>query len=950
MRERPQANRSKKSLRKLPAPVVVAAVLLAPLIMMAVLRAAPQWDVDLAAFWIHFQVVSFTSLVALVLGILITSLTRSVEHVRTLFVTLAFTAIAGVFLIHGVATPGVLFSAPNPHAAHTAPLPATPTPEPEDEYSEPGASDATSARSATIGLDPNMAVTWSSPISLFAGALLFTLAIMPWSGAAQQWILNRRLWLWWLGALLYGVYVVVAFVAPEPLMQLSRLSPSSLYSLAGFTVLLYVGAALYFGNRYRHDGRPYEAAFAIAAVLLGEAVIAMATMPIWHLSWWMYHGLMLLAFIIAIGAVVLEYERVRHFELTRYFAAISVVATALLALVAGDLATRLFGPLVVPDQINQVRWGTSGIFIGMAALLFLILLQVVRRGDQLIAERTLALQKQQAALERGRLAEALVPIGLAMGASLDLDRVLNIICEESLRLFDVDAAFLWLREGEELVGRAGRGHKREEFVGLRQPLSDGNLLAARVVHERQPLLVNRAQSEQRLSRALVQRFDVRAILGVPFLTGAEAVGALMLIDTQSDERFAPLDLEVATIFGQQAAMALTHARLYATIKRQLFELTTLLSISTALRQATSPEGVMETLFNQMVETLGIVGGAVHVVELARDEVSVPVAVGIMSSMRGWRYPFSGSLSAHVLETREPDLSLDLSADPRFPPAVRALSAQGQRGLTMPMHAGGVSVGTLSMTFPPSHTPTDDELRLIRTIAQIGGIAIHRVSLHEKTEQQAQALATALSDLRVSYQATLTALSAALDARDRETEGHSQRVTAYALVLAEALGVSDQAMRESIEWGALLHDVGKIGVPDAILLKPGRLTDAEWEIMRRHPAIGHHILSDISFLQRALAVVLCHHERWDGSGYPRGLSGEAIPLPARIFAIADTLDAITTTRPYRIARSFAEARGEIIRQRGTQFDPTIVDVFTTIPQSVWERVAQGITSATTTIEA
>jgi HD-GYP domain-containing protein (c-di-GMP phosphodiesterase class II) len=163
-----------------------------------------------------------------------------------------------------------------------------------------------------------------------------------------------------------------------------------------------------------------------------------------------------------------------------------------------------------------------------------------------------------------------------------------------------------------------------------------------------------------------------------------------------------------------------------------------------------------------------------------------------------------------------------------------------------------------------------------------------------------------------------------------------------LALADALGIMDATQRESLEMGALLHDVGKIGVPDAILLKPGKLTDEEWQLMRQHPAIGYRILRDIPFLQRALAVVQYHHERWDGAGYPHRLKGDAIPLPARIFAVADTLDAITTNRPYRAAAPFAVARQEIVRLRGVQFDPRVVDAFATIRDETWQALAQQIT--------
>jgi len=186
------------------------------------------------------------------------------------------------------------------------------------------------------------------------------------------------------------------------------------------------------------------------------------------------------------------------------------------------------------------------------------------------------------------------------------------------------------------------------------------------------------------------------------------------------------------------------------------------------------------------------------------------------------------------------------------------------------------------------------------------------------------------EVQRSYRATLEALLAALDTRDTETEGHSERVAAYTMLIAHQLDLPEEELPH-IERGALLHDIGKIGVPDHILYKPGPLTPDEWEIMKQHPVIGYRMCMKVEMLRPAAPIVLHHHERWDGKGYPHGLSGEEIPLGARIFAIADTLDAMTSDRPYRKALSFAQAREEIERCAGTQFDPELVRVFLSLPE-------------------
>jgi len=200
--------------------------------------------------------------------------------------------------------------------------------------------------------------------------------------------------------------------------------------------------------------------------------------------------------------------------------------------------------------------------------------------------------------------------------------------------------------------------------------------------------------------------------------------------------------------------------------------------------------------------------------------------------------------------------------------------------------------------------------------------------------------TRSQELRSSYTATVRALSNAVEARDAYTGKHAERVTAYGIEIARAVGVSIADTRE-LEFGFLLHDIGKLGIPDAILYKPGALTDNERALMTQHPLIGAQIVDDIEFLAPAARVVRSHHERWDGSGYPDGLAGEEIPLAARVFSVADVLDALTTDRPYRHALPLSKAREMIVAGSGTQFDPRVVEAFKSIPDRRLERIAAEI---------
>lgn len=715
-----------------------------PLAAMLACGSFPALNHSLEHPWFHFQIVSLVSLVAFVLGITTFVLLEDVPDARAFFIPLGLGGIAGVFFLHGLATPDILVFPP-PHSEHNT--------------------------AVSLFARPDLAVAWSAPVSLLIGACFFGLASREWSEIAIAKLVSKRRFVLGALAVLYVVYVVCAVTWPAPFEWGNQFLPVTRYALAVSAGALYVLAAWKFWKRYRASQQSLDAALAFAAVLLAEALIPLVLMPLWSAGWWLYHILMLVAFCVALGAVLREYERKRHFELSTYFTAVSVIATALLALVAGDLVTRLVTGLVPPLALNQVRWGTTIVFLALAALLIAALWLVVRRGDNLLRANSVRLQQQQAEIERARLAARLAPIGVAIGESLDLERVLGLICRESHALFQVNTALIWFKQGNELIARAAYGQDSAAYLGMRQPVRNNPLLGARVVREERPIYVNHAATSGGVNRDLINRFGIQSILGVPLFGEKQVIGALVLIDNVKAERFGPADLDVAQLFAQQAAHALTHARLY-----------------------------------------------------------------------------------------------------------------------------------------------------------------------EKIQAQTRALIDALSEIRTGYNQTLAALSAALDARDHEIEGHSRRVAAYALLLADALHVQDQEMREAIEWGALLHDVGKIGVPDAILHKRSALSDQEWVVMKQHPEIGYQILQNISYLKPAFAIVRYHHERWDGTGYPFGLRGTEIPLPARIFALADTLDAITTERPYRRAQAFEPAFQEITRMSGTQFDPQIVQAFMTISQEAWKKAA------------
>ncbi|MGB4594141.1 MAG: HD domain-containing phosphohydrolase [Coriobacteriia bacterium] len=353
------------------------------------------------------------------------------------------------------------------------------------------------------------------------------------------------------------------------------------------------------------------------------------------------------------------------------------------------------------------------------------------------------------------------------------------------------------------------------------------------------------------------------------------------------------------------------------------DLSSLLRVSLDLAESLDLDVVLQTAIEGMVEVLGLDTGAIYLLDehgLYLGGTTPALPTDFPEHLRRAKladHPhIVRAISTHSPVFMGDARSAELSEAERAVSEIRQLCSVLYVPLILKSRIEGVViVGTQNEVITEM---AESDVDMCRTLSAHVALAISNARLYESSQRAAD-------DLRTAYDATLAGWSRALELRDEETSGHTQRAAALSVELAITLGMPPSEVAH-VRRGALLHDIGKMAVPDCILRKAGPLTEAEWEVMRKHPVHAQELLSHIDYLRPALAIPYCHHERWDGSGYPLGLVGEDIPLAARIFAVIDVFDALTSDRPYRDAWSIDRALAHIEANAGSHFDPKVVAAF------------------------
>jgi response regulator RpfG family c-di-GMP phosphodiesterase len=420
-------------------------------------------------------------------------------------------------------------------------------------------------------------------------------------------------------------------------------------------------------------------------------------------------------------------------------------------------------------------------------------------------------------------------------------------------------------------------------------------------------------------RSFLETWDVTSIAVMPIMVEGALWGTIGFDVCHAVPEWSTVEIEALRIAADTMGAAIKRAKAKAHLRRQVEHLNALRRIDRAIANSLDLELTLDVVLDQVTGQLGVEAASVLLLNPHSEQFDFAAGRGAFDSAFRTAHVRTGEgLAGRAILERGPVQVPDL----RVASALGSRETLMPRGLTsyyaLPLIVKNEVRGVLEAFCGPSVECTEEWRDYAATLAGQAAIAIDNAQMLAKLTQSN-------TDLRLAYETTLEGWSRALDLRDNDTQGHTARVAALTVLLGRAMGI-DPEETVHLRRGALLHDIGKMGIPDAILLKPGPLSEAEWEVMRRHPVYAYELLSPIAYLRPALAIPHLHHERWDGRGYPLGLKGEEIPLAARIFTVVDVWDALTSTRPYREKVDEERAR-EIIREgSGTEFDPRVVEAF------------------------
>ncbi len=557
---------------------------------------------------------------------------------------------------------------------------------------------------------------------------------------------------------------------------------------------------------------------------------------------------------------------------------------------------------VLPVEGKYLRLDGSAIDVELAAIPFVYQGQP---GAQVIMH-SISERKQ-----RERELEAIVTVANALRAAATRDQMLPIILDQVIALVGSQAALITQPNPttKEVAGVLGRA-AWSSWTGLRLPKIDGE--AWDFMASSEAAIFDDALTDPRFYH-FARAGESWSVACAPLRAEAETIGALWV---GRHTKITPADLRLLTAISDMAANAMHRAALHEQTRDRLAHLDALHAIDMAISSSLDLRITLDVLLDQVTAQLHVDAADILLLRPQNRMLEVAAARGFRSpAAHNVQLKLGQSFAGQAAQQRRTIACANLRQEAEGHAGAEGLLAEGFVSLyCVPLIAKGAVLGVLEVFRRSQLAPDQEWLDFLGALAKQAAIAVDNATLFENLERSH-------AELALAYDSTLEGWSRALDLRDRETEGHTQRVATIAVQLARAMNVPEADLVH-VRRGALLHDIGKMGIPDSILLKPGPLTPEEWAIMRRHPEYAYELLSPVQFLRPALDVPYAHHEKWDGTGYPRGLKGAEIPLAARIFAVVDVWDALTSDRTYRPAWSPERARAYIAEQAGRHFDPAV----------------------------
>ena len=516
-----------------------------------------------------------------------------------------------------------------------------------------------------------------------------------------------------------------------------------------------------------------------------------------------------------------------------------------------------------------------------------------------------------------RLTE-LIQAGISLTTLLDPQAAVQEVAFIARKTLEARFVFVTLLDQQGNFSRTAFAGNAPRLLAAMESNASNDPLMQAALSAIKPFRVRDMRKYSNTKRIEIDHAGLRSVLAIPIRLHRLSIGTILAFGKQEGVFFSENDESLADLLSSQAAASIESSWLYQ-------ELRSTLNITSMLYQLSVDVIQTEELSN----AAELIAQAAHKVTNSRE-------TGIVLLTRDGQVEAEVEIDINGLHTRRQHPMETVSQAIQTGQSI-IVSVENGSLVCYPLLTRGRTYGALWMSIPESR---GQNFANMQTLANQAAIALERSILLSESRQQAKQIEAAYEELEMTYDRTLTALMSALDARDRETEGHSIRVSRLACLLAEAIGLTGAPLK-ALERGALLHDIGKIGISDSILHKPGKLTEEEWKVMRIHPDIGARIVEGIPFLQETLPVIRYHHERWDGSGYPMGLKEKDIPIQARIFAVADVFDALTSSRSYRSKSSAEDAVQYLREQSGIQFDAEIIEALANIPYKDFTEVEKTV---------